>query len=135
MDDQVKVWRGERVLVGEQVLNSSYIFLSEKIFLGQVLSATVVVEGNTIKDVLPGKVEVPGALSIPHRVSTKALQVQWRWSTYLATAFSWRAWLTATFTSTSREEPLEKGKLASTTCKGCSEFRPILEFLIIIVLL
>ena len=60
--------------------------------MGQVLSATVVVEGNTIKDVLPGRDEVPGALLNPHRVSKKALQVQWRWLTYLATAFSWRAW-------------------------------------------
>ena len=88
-----------------------------------------------IKDVLPGRVEVPGALINPHRVSTKALQVQWRWSTYLATAFSWQAWWTATFTSTSREELPGKGKLTSTTCKGCSEFLPILELLIIIVLL
>ena len=79
-------------MVGEQVLNSYVISLSEKIFLGQVLPATVVVEGNTIKDVLPGRVEVPGALLNPHRVSKKALQVQWRWLTYLATAFSWRAW-------------------------------------------
>ena len=130
----MKVWRGERVLVEEQVLNSYIISLSEKIFLGQVLPATVVVEGNTIKDVLPGRVEVPGALLNMHRVSKKAFQVQWRWSTYLATAFSWRAWWTATFTSTSREEPLGKGKLTSITCKGCSEFRPILELLRISVL-
>ena len=41
--EQVKVWRGERVLVGEEVM-----------------PATVVVQGNTIKAVLPGVVEVPG---------------------------------------------------------------------------
>ena len=54
---------------------------------------------------------------------------------YLVTAFSWRAWWTATFTSTSREEPLGKGKLTSITCTGCSHFLPILELLIITVLL
>ena len=122
-------------MVEEQVLNSYVIYLSEKIFLGQLLPATVEVESNRIKDVLPGRVEVPGALLNMHRVSKKAFQVQWRWSTYLATAFSWRALWTATFTSTSREEPLGKGKLTSTTCKGCSEFRPILELLRISVLL
>ena len=104
-------------MVEEQVLNSYVIYLSEKIFLGQLLPATVEVESNRIKDVLPGRVEVPGALLNMHRVSKKAFQVQWRWSTYLATAFSWR------------EEPLGKGKLTSTTCKGCSEFRPILDLL------
>ena len=43
MSSQVKVWRGERVLVGEEVV-----------------AATVVVQGNTIKNVLPGVVQVPG---------------------------------------------------------------------------
>jgi len=47
MSSQVKVWRGERVLVGEEVK-----------------AATVVVQGNTIKEVLPGVVEVPGALEV-----------------------------------------------------------------------
>ena len=43
MSGQVKVWRGERVLVDEKVM-----------------AATVVVQGNTIKNVLPGVVQMPG---------------------------------------------------------------------------
>ena len=43
MSGQVKVWRGEKVLVGEELV-----------------SATVVVERNTIKKVLPGVVHVEG---------------------------------------------------------------------------
>ena len=52
MSSQVKVWRGERVLVGEEVK-----------------AATVVVQGDTIKKVLAGVVEVPGRL--PHSASVK----------------------------------------------------------------